>query len=223
MAPMTNGADRPPIRGGRAALWLTLIALTWTVPSPATPRFANPVSLRIDDSATLTLPRGWGPPQLGPDTPIPGIAATISSPFGPSHLVFAQQAAPSEGFGMVTVRKSTFPPGTPAYLEALRRRDLAILLNHMESRVHDDRPAWAVRLLRGKAPALRALGGHPLIYWEGEWLTQGDRTATVRGYAFFGNGAVYLLRVIGTASRNQPDFAEEAHFADTVAATFRMR
>ncbi|WP_296229056.1 hypothetical protein [Ralstonia sp. UBA689] len=46
----------------------------------------------------------------------------------------------------------------------------------------------------------------------------------VRGYAsFFCNGAVYLLRVISTAGLGRPEFAEEARFADAVAATFRTK
>lgn len=223
MAPLKTRTYRQRVRPTRAALWLALVVLAWTVPIAAAPRLANPVTLRIDDGATLALPRGWGPLRLGPDAPIPGVAAIIASPFGPSRLVLAQQAAPSEAFGLVTVRRSSFPDGTPAYLETLRHRDLAILLNHMESRVHDDCPAWAVRLVRGKSPALRSLGGHSLIYWEGEWRTREDRTATVRGYAFFGYGAVYLLRVFGTAGHGEPDFVDEARFADAVATTFRPR
>ncbi|MDF6695689.1 hypothetical protein NLQ79_26925, partial [Escherichia coli] len=103
-------------------------------------------------------------------------------------------------------------------------RDLAILLNHMESRVHGDRPAWAARLVRGKAPALQVLAGRRVLYWEGEWSTSAARTVVVRGYAFFGNGAVYLLRIFGTASGSEPvEFAEEARFADLVAATFHTK
>ncbi|MCT7297971.1 hypothetical protein N5J06_15185 [Ralstonia sp. CHL-2022] len=190
----------------------------------AAPRFAYPITQRIDAGASLALPRTWGPLRLNTDTPIPSVAETINSPFGPSRLVFAQQTVAPESFALVTVRKSDFDEGTPDYLESLRSRDLAILLNHMESRVHGDRPAWAARLLRGKAPTQQVLAGRRVIYWEGEWSTSTARTVVVRGYAFFGNGAVYLLRIFGTAGHNSPaEFAEEARFADLVAATFRTK
>ncbi|MCT7318057.1 hypothetical protein N5I87_18750 [Ralstonia sp. CHL-2022] len=190
----------------------------------AAPRFAYPITQRIDAGASLALPRTWGPLRLNTDTPIPSVAETINSPFGPSRLVFAQQTVAPESFALVTVRKSDFDKGTPDYLESLRSRDLAILLNHMESRVHGDRPAWAARLLRGKAPTQQVLAGRRVIYWEGEWSTSTARTVIVRGYAFFGNGAVYLLRIFGTAGHNSPaEFAEEARFADLVAATFRTK
>ncbi|MCO5414501.1 MULTISPECIES: hypothetical protein [Ralstonia] len=190
----------------------------------AAPRFAYPITQRIDAGASLALPRTWGPLRLNTDTPIPSVAETINSPFGPSRLVFAQQTVAPESFALVTVRKSDFDKGTPDYLESLRSRDLAILLNHMESRVHGDRPAWAARLLRGKAPTQQVLAGRRVIYWEGEWSTSTARTVVVRGYAFFGNGAVYLLRIFGTAGHNSPaEFAEEARFADLVAATFRTK
>lgn len=223
VAPSTKGRARRRIRRGCAAAWLALAALAWARPLPAAPRLVNPVTLRVDEGASVALPRGWGPLRLGSDTPIPSVPPTIQSPFGPSRLVFAQQTSASEGFALVTVRRSDFEQGTPQYLETMRQRDLAILLNHMETRVHGGRPSWAVRLVRSKPPALRSLGGRRVIYWEGEWNTGGDRTAMVRGYAFFGNGAVYLLRVFGTARHDQAAFADEARFADTVATTFRTR
>ncbi len=223
MAPPTKGRIRQRICRGCAAAWLVLAALAWARPIPATPRLVTPVTLRVDEGATVALPRGWGPVRLSSDTPIPSIPPTIQSPFGPSRLVFAQQTPASEGFALVTVRKSQFEQGTPQYLETMRPRDLAILLNHMETRVHGGRPSWAVRLVHSKPPALRSLGGRRVIYWEGEWNTGDNRTAMVRGYAFFGNGAVYLLRVFGTAGHEQPAFADEARFADAVAGTFRTR
>lgn len=207
-----------------AAAWIALAGMAPWSPTWAAPKFAYPVTMRIDAGASVALPRTWGPSRLTSETPIPSVAATINSPFGPSRLVFAQQTVAPESFALVTVRKSDFDKGTPNYLEALRPRDLAILLNHMESRVHGDRPAWAVRLVRGKAPTQKMLAGRRLIYWEGEWNTSTARTVVVRGYAFFGNGAVYLLRVFGTAGRSDPgEFAEEARFADLVAATFRTK
>ena len=207
-----------------AAAWIALAGMAPWSPTWAAPKFAYPVTMRIDAGASVALPRTWGPSRLTSETPIPSVAATINSPFGPSRLVFAQQTVAPESFALVTVRKSDFDKGTPNYLEALRPRDLAILLNHMESRVHGDRPAWAVRLVRGKAPTQKMLAGRRLIYWEGEWNTSTARTVVVRGYAFFGNGTVYLLRVFGTAGRSDPgEFAEEARFADLVAATFRTK
>ncbi|MBA9844775.1 hypothetical protein DEE93_02830 [Ralstonia pickettii] len=207
-----------------AAVWITFAGMApWSL-TGAAPKFAYPVTQRVDASASLALPRTWGPLRLTSETPIPSIAATINSPFGPSRLVFAQQTVAPESFALVTVRKSDFDKGTPDYLETLRPRDLAILLNHMESRVHGDRPAWAARLVRGKAPALQVLAGRRVLYWEGEWSTSAARTVVVRGYAFFGNGAVYLLRIFGTASGSEPvEFAEEARFADLVAATFHTK
>lgn len=223
MAPLFKGWwYRRRIRCGYAAVWLALAGLA-PCGSVAAAKFANPVVLPVDTDTTIALPRTWGPLRLTSEAPIPAVAKTISSPFGPSRLVFAQQASPSEGFGLVTVRKSNFDKGTPQYLEALPPRDLAILLNHMESRVHGDQPAWAVRLVHDKPPAQRLLGERWVIYWEGEWYTSNGRTAMVRGYAFFCNGAAYLLRVISAAGRGRPEFAEEARFADTVAATFHTR
>ena len=207
-----------------AAAWIAFVGMAPWSPARAAPRFAYPITQRIDAGASLALPRTWGPLRLNTDTPIPSVAATINSPFGPSRLVFAQQTVAPESFALVTVRKSDFDKGTPDYLESLRSRDLAILLNHMESRVHGDRPAWAARLLRGKAPTQQVLAGRRVIYWEGEWSTSTARTVVVRGYAFFGNGAVYLLRIFGTAGHNSPaEFTEEARFADLVAATFRAK
>jgi len=212
------------VRYAYAAACLALAGMAPWCPALAAPRFAYPITQRIDAGASLALPRTWGPLRLNTDTPIPSVAATINSPFGPSRLVFAQQTVAPESFALVTVRKSDFDKGTPDYLESLRSRDLAILLNHMESRVHGDRPAWAARLLRGKAPTQQVLAGRRVIYWEGEWSTSTARTVVVRGYAFFGNGAVYLLRIFGTAGHNSPaEFAEEARFADLVAATFRTK
>ncbi|MEV8472602.1 hypothetical protein [Ralstonia sp. UNC404CL21Col] len=207
-----------------AAAWIAALGMVPWTSARAAPRFIYPVTQRIDASASIALPRTWGPLRLTSETPIPSVAATINSPFGPSRLVFAQQTVPPDSFALVTVRKSDFDKGTPDYLETVRPRDLAILLNHMESRVHGDRPAWAARLVRGKAPTQQVLAGRRLIYWEGEWNTSAARTVVVRGYAFFGNGAVYLLRVFGTAGHDNPtEFAEEARFADLVAATFRTK
>jgi len=206
------------------AAWMTLAGLAPWSAATAAPRFAYPVTLRIDAGATVALPRTWGPLRLTGDAPISSVATTINSPFGPSRLVFGQQTVPPESFALVTVRKSDFDKGTPDYLETLRPRDLAILLTHMESRVHGDRPAWAARLVRGKAPAQREIAGRRVIYWEGEWNTPTASTVVVRGYAFFGNGAVYLLRVFGTAKHDHPPaFAEEARFADAVAGSFRTK
>lgn len=222
MAPLIKGWYR------HAVMWVALSGAVlmglapWSAASAA-PKFANVATLPIDAGATIALPRGWGPARLSDSTPIPSITKTINSPFGPSRLVFAQQAAPAQGFALVTVRKSDFDKGSPQYLETLRPRDLAILLNHMESRVHGAQPAWAVRLIHSKPPAQQLLGGQRVIYWEGEWHTSTNQTVTVRGYAFFGNGAVYLLRVFGTAGRGQPDYAEEARFANAVAATLRTK
>lgn len=227
MAPFITEWYRHWSRGARyacAAAWLALAGMAPWCPTLAAPRFAYPVTQRIDAGASVALPRTWGPLRLNTETPIPSVAATINSPFGPSRLVFAQQTVAPESFALVTVRKSDFDKGTPDYLETLRPRDLAILLNHMESRVHGDRPAWAARLVRGKAPTQQVLAGRRLIYWEGEWSTSTARTVVVRGYAFFGNGAVYLLRILGTAGHdNAAEFAEEARFADLVAATFRTK
>ena len=224
MAPLFNRWRRRHIRCRYAfLLWIALACLAPCNPALADPKFANLVTVRVDAGATVALPRTWGPARLGQDAPIPSVAGTINSPFGPSRLVFAQQATPSEGFGLVTVRKSDFAKGTPQYLESIPPRHLAVLLNHMESRVHGDRPIWAVRLIRGTPPTQRRLGEHRVIYWEGEWHTSSNQTAMVRGYAFFGNGAVYLLRVFGAAGHNQPEFAEEARFADAVATTFRTK
>ncbi len=224
MAPLLNGWICRHGRCGYAfTLWIALACLAPCSPALAGPKFANLITVRVDTDATVALPRTWGPLQLNEDAPIPSVAGTINSPFGPSRLVFAQQATPAEGFGLVTVRKSDFEKGTPQYLESIPPRHLAILLNHMESRVHGDRPIWATRLVRGKTPAQRSLGERRVIYWEGEWHTANNQTAMVRGYAFFGNGAVYLLRVFGAAGHNQPAFAEESRFAEAVAATFRMK
>jgi len=223
VAPLNTGWYRQRIRCGCVAACLTLTALVPVGTLAAAPKFASPATMRVDTGATVALPRTWGAPRLTQDSPIPSMTSSISSPFGPSRLVFAQQAAPSEGFGLVTVRKSEFDKGTPRYLETLRPRDLAILLNHMESRVHGDRPTWADRLVRGKPPVERLLGERRVIYWEGEWRAFNGLTTVVRGYGFFGNGAVYLLRVFGTAGRGQPDFAEETRFADAVATTFRTK
>lgn len=212
------------IRCACAAAWIAAISMVPWTPSWAAPKFAYPVTQRIDASASIALPRTWGPLRLTSETPIPSVAATINSPFGPSRLVFAQQTVAPESFALVTVRKSDFDKSTPDYMETLRSRDLAILLNHMESRVHGDLPAWAARLVRGKAPTLQVLAGRRVIYWEGEWSTSTARTVVVRGYAFFGDGAVYLLRVFGTAGHdNQAEFAEEGRFADLVASTFRTK
>lgn len=223
MAPLFKGCwYRRRIACGYAVVSMALAGLA-PCGSVAAARFVSPVVLHIDTDATIALPRTWGALRLTGEAPIPAVAETISSPFGPSRLVFAQQASPSEGFGLVTVRKSDFDEGTPQYLEALSPRHLAILLNHMESRVHGDQPAWAVRLVYGKPPMPQLLGERRVIHWEGEWHTSNGRTAMVRGYAFFGNGAVYMLRVIGAAGRGQPEFAEEARFADAVAATFHTK
>lgn len=224
MAPLITEWCHRCIRCACVTAWMTLAGLApWSAASAA-PKFIYPVTLRIDAGATVAVPRTWGPLQLTANAPIPSVATTINSPFGPSRLVFAQQTVPPESFALVTVRKSDFDKGTPDYLETLRSRDLAILLNHMESRVHGDRPSWATRLVRGKAPAQRMLAGRRVIYWEGEWSTSTARTVMVRGYAFFGNGAVYLLRVFGTAGRDHPvEFADEGRFADAVADTFRTK
>ena len=212
------------VRYACAAAWIAFVSMAPWSPARAAPRFVYPVTQRIDAGASVALPRTWGPLRLNTDTPIATVAATINSPFGPSRLVFAQQTVAPESFALVTVRKSDFDKGTPDYLETLRPRDLAILLNHMESRVHGDRPAWAARLVRGKTPTLQVLAARRVIYWEGEWSTSAARTVVVRGYAFFGNGAVYLLRVFGTAGHGNPaEFAEEARFADLVAATFHTK
>ncbi|MCO5399381.1 hypothetical protein [Ralstonia soli] len=224
MAPLIIAWYRRGIRSACMAGSIAFLGLTAAGATSAAPKFAYPATLRVDAGATVTLPRTWGPLRLSSDTPIPSVSATINSPFGPSRLVFAQQTVPPESFALVTVRKSDFDKGTPDYLESLRPRDLAILLTHMESRVHGDRPAWAARLVRGKAPTQRGLAGRRVIYWEGEWSTSTARTVVVRGYAFFGNGAVYLLRVFGTAGRDRlPEFAQEARFADAVANTFRTK
>ena len=224
MAPLLSRWIRQYARTGCAlALWAAVACLAPSNPAVAGPKFTNLATARVDANATVALPRTWGPLQLNHDAPIASVAGTINSPFGPSRLVFAQQATPAEGFGLVTVRKSDFEKGAPQYLETIPPRDLAILLNHMESRVHGDRPVWAMRLIRGKAPSQRLLGERRVIYWEGEWHTSNNQIAMVRGYAFFGNGAVYLLRVFGAAGHNQPEFAEEARFADAVAATFRTK
>ena len=227
MAPLISEWYRSRIHCVRyacAAAWIILAGMAPWSPTWAAPKFAYPITQRIDASASIALPRTWGPLRLSNDTPIPSVAAIINSPFGPSRLVFAQQTVAPESFALVTVRKSDFDKGTPDYLETLRPRDLAILLNHMESRVHGDRPAWAARLLRGRAPMQQMLAGRRVIYWEGEWNTSAARTVVVRGYAFFGNGAVYLLRIFGTAERGNPvEFAEEARLADLVAATFRTK
>lgn len=224
MAPLIQGGYRRCIRYGCAVAGVVLAALAWggtTV--AAAPKFTSPITQHVDAGATVALPRSWGPLRLTSEAPVPAVPATINSPFGPSRLVFAQQAPPRDGFGLVTIRKSDFEKGSPQYLETLRARDLAILLTHMESRVHGDRPVWAARLVHGKPPAPRMVAGRRLIYWEGEWMTANHQTAVVRGYAFFGNGAVYLLRVLGRAAHNPPEFAEEARFADMVAATFRAK
>lgn len=212
------------VRYACATAWMALAGMAPGSPAWGAPKFAYPVTQRIDAGASIAVPRTWGPLRLNGDTPIPSVAATINSPFGPSRLVFAQQTVAPESFALVTVRKSDFDKGTPDYLETLRPRDLAILLTHMESRVHGDRPAWASRLVRGRAPTQQVVGGRRVIYWEGEWNTSAARTVVVRGYAFFGNGAVYLLRIFGTAGHSEPaEFAEEARFADMVAATFRTK
>lgn len=224
MAPLIIEWYRRGVRYACVAGWVTLAGLAPWGTTSAAPKFTYPATQRIDAGATVALPRSWGPLRLTSETPIPSVAATINSPFGPSRLVFAQQTVPPESFALVTVRKSEFDKGTPDYLETLRPRDLAILLTHMESRVHGDRPAWAARLVRGKAPMQRTLAGRQVIYWEGEWSTSTASTVVVRGYAFFGNGAVYLLRVFGTAKRDHPPaFVEEARFADAVANTFRTK
>lgn len=223
MAPLLKRWIHQCFRCGCALAWVAFASLAPCNPALAGAKLISLITVRVDAGATVGVPRTWGPPQLDGETPIPSAAATINSPFGQSRLVFAQQAAPSEGFGLVTVLKSDFDKGSPQYLETLPQRDLAILLNHMESRVHGERPAWANHLIRGKPPTLRQLGGHRVIYWESEWHTANGKTAMVRGYAFFGNGAVYLLRVLGAAGHNQPAFAEEARFADAVAATFRTK
>ena len=224
MGPLITEWYRRCIRYARVAAWTALAVLAPSGATSAAPKFVYPATLRIDAGASVALPRTWGALRLTSETPLPSVAPSINSPFGPSRLVFAQQTVPPESFGLVTVRKSDFDKSTPGYLETLRPRDLAILLNHMESRVHGDRPAWAVRPVRGKAPVQRVLAGRRVIYWEGEWNTSTARTVVVRGYAFFGNGAVYLLRVFGTAGRDHPvDFAEEGRFADAVADTFRTK
>lgn len=223
MAPLSKGWwYRRRVCYGCATVWMVLAGLA-PCGSVAAAKFAGPAVLRIDADATIALPRTWGPVRLTSESPIPAVTQTAGSPFGPSRLVFAQQASPAEGFGLVTIRKADFDKGTPQYLETLPPRHLAILLNHMESRVHGDRPAWAVRLVHGKPPMQRLLGERRVIYWEGEWHASNDRTVMVRGYTFFCNGAVYLLRVIGAAGHGQPEFAEEARFADAVAATFRTK
>lgn len=224
MAPLITAWYRRGIRCACVAGWMTVAGLApWSATSAA-PKFAYPATLRVDAGANVALPRTWGPLRLTSETTIPSVAPTINSPFGPSRLVFAQQTVPPESFALVTVRKSDFDKGTPGYLETLRPRDLAILLTHMESRVHGDRPAWAARLVRGKAPTQRVFAGRRVIYWEGEWNTSTAHTVVVRGYAFFGNGAVYLLRVFGTAGHDRPpEFAAEARFADAVADTFRTK
>lgn len=224
MAPLIIAWYRHSLRCACAAGCVALAGLTPWSATCAAPKFAYPATQRIDAGASVALPRAWGPLRLTHETPIPSMATTINSPFGPSRLVFAQQTVPPESFALVTVRKCDFDKGAPGYLETLRPRDLTILLTHMESRVHGDRPAWAARLVRGKAPAQRVRAGRKLIYWEGEWNTSTAQTVVVRGYAFFGNGAVYLLRVFGTAGRDHPAaFAEEARFADAVADTFRTK
>lgn len=224
MAPLITEWYRRGIRCACIAGWIAFAGLAPSSATSAAPKFAYPATLRIDGGATVALPRTWGPLRLTSETPIPSVAPTINSPFGPSRLVFAQQTVPPESFALVTVRKSDFNKGAPDYLETLRPRDLAILLTHMESRVHGDRPAWAARLVRGKAPTQRLLAGRRVIYWEGEWNTSTANTVVVRGYAFFGNGAVYLLRVFGTAGRDHPpEFAAEARFSDAVADTFRAK
>lgn len=224
MAPFHGRWQRRHIRYACATAWLTLMSLMPLSSASAAPKFSSPVTLQIDAGATVAVPRTWRPLQLSAEGPIPFLAATNNSPFGPSRLVFALQTAPPESFALMAVRRSDFYKSAPDYLDTLRPRDLAILLNHLESRVHGDRPAWAARLVRSKAPSQRVLAGRRVIYWEGEWISSSARTIVVRGFVFFGNGAVYLLRIFGTGGRDHPvDFAEEGRFAEALASTFRLK